>query len=169
MAKSKAPVAKKTTAKPATKKAVAKKAEPKKVTAKPARKVPAVSPSKGMSVDDWIKAKVSGWQAEGVHKVIAIVKKAAPSATVSIKWGQPVFQSDGAFAFVRGAKAHLTVGFWRGFELSDPKGILEGEGKRMAHAKFKSLSEIDEKMLAAWVMQAVKLNAEKGDPSVMER
>jgi hypothetical protein len=93
------------------------------------------------------------------------VKSAAPDATVSIKWGQPVFDIDGPFAFVRAAKAHVTLGFWRGRDLKDSKGILEGEGDRMAHVKLASEAAMDRKTLEAFVREAARLNREKGDPT----
>src|SRR4051812_37032562 len=40
---------------------------------------------------------------------------------------------DAAFAYVAAYKAHAAVGFFHGAELSDPSGLLEGEGKRMRH------------------------------------
>ncbi len=149
--------------KPVAKKAAATKPVATKKSSKP--KVAKVSPSAGLSVEQWVANKSTGWQTKAINKIIEIVREAAKASTVSIKWGQPVFQQGGPFAFVRGAKAHVTMGFWRGAELTDKKGVLEGEGVRMAHVKFKSLEEIDEKMLAAFVVQAVKLNSSKGDPT----
>jgi hypothetical protein len=163
---------------PAAKKAAAKKvaapakAAPKKVAAEaPAAKtavggrmVSKVSPLKGMPVDAFIAEKVSGWQADVVRRLVALVKKVAPEVTATIKWGQPTFELNGPFAYVKPAKAHVTFGFWRGAELTDPKALL-GEGDRMAHLKLKSADGVDEAALGALVRQAVKLNREKGDPT----
>jgi hypothetical protein len=44
--------------------------------------------------------------------------------------------SDAAFAYVNAFKAHVNVGFFRGAELSDPEGLLEGAGKFMRHVKL---------------------------------
>jgi hypothetical protein len=160
MAASKTPAKKASlaTKSPAKQPAAAKKA--------PARSVPKESPLKGMSVDDWREAKVSGWQAEAVKKLCRIVRAAAPGASSSIKWGQPVFESDGPFAFIRPAKTHVTFGFWRGTEIADPKKLLEGSGDRMAHVKFESIEAIDERSLSAMIKEAVRLNREKGSPTL---
>jgi hypothetical protein len=123
------------------------------------------SPLKGMSVDQYIAAKMTGWQAQTAKKLLAFVLEAAPDANVAIKWGQPVFDLNGPFAYLRPAKAHLTFGFWRGKELADPKGLLDSEGARMAHLKLTEACAFDPRAFAALVKQAVKLNREKGDPT----
>ena len=44
---------------------------------------------------------------------------------------------DAAFAYVNAFKAHVNVGFFRGAEIADPKGLLEGTGKFMRHVKLR--------------------------------
>ena len=43
---------------------------------------------------------------------------------------------DAAFGYVNVFKAHVNVGFFRGAEIADPHGILEGTGKFMRHVKL---------------------------------
>ena len=43
---------------------------------------------------------------------------------------------DAAFAYVNAFKAHVNVGFFRGAEIADPEGLLEGTGKFMRHVKL---------------------------------
>jgi hypothetical protein len=124
-----------------------------------------VSPLKGMPIADWVKAKVSGWQARVVTRLLALARRAAPDATVTIKWGQPVFELNGPFAFIKPAKAHVTFGFWRGTELKDPGGVLGGAGDRMKHLKIASPDALDEASLALLVREAAELNRQKGDPT----
>ena len=45
--------------------------------------------------------------------------------------------ADAAFAYVGVFKAHVNVGFFRGAEIADPKGLLEGTGKFMRHVKLR--------------------------------
>jgi hypothetical protein len=45
--------------------------------------------------------------------------------------------SDAAFAYVNAFKGHVNVGFFRGAELADPAGLLEGTGKYMRHVKLR--------------------------------
>ena len=44
---------------------------------------------------------------------------------------------DAAFGYVNVFTAHVNVGFFRGAELADPQGLLEGAGKLMRHVKLK--------------------------------
>ena len=113
------------------------------------------------SVEAWLETKTSGWQGKTVKAVLALVKATAPESTVVIKWGQPVTESNGPMAYVRPATEHVTFGFWRGAELADPDGLLEGEGALMRHLKL-GKGPLDTKRLSAFVKQAVALNAKKG-------
>lgn len=144
-------------AKKAAKKAPAKKAAPAKVVAK-------VSELRGSSLDAYIRGKCSGWQADAVRAIAGLVLKVTPKAVQTIKWAQPVFELAGPFAFIRPAAKHVTFGFWRGAEMKDPKGVLEGDGSRMKHIKLRS-AELDEKLLAGFIREAAALNAAKGDPT----
>jgi hypothetical protein len=137
----------------------------KKVAAKPARRrIPSKSPLAGMSVDSYIASKLKGWQADAVRTLLRIVMGAAPDVEVGIKWAQPVFSILGPFAYIKPASSHVTFGFWRGAELPDPRGLLEG-GARMKHLKLGSLADIDEPTITAFVRDAVALNRAKGDPT----
>jgi len=51
--------------------------------------------------------------------------------------------ADAAFAYVNAFKAHVNVGFFRGAELNDPNGLLEGTGKFMRHVKLRPEGEVD--------------------------
>ena len=51
--------------------------------------------------------------------------------------------TDAAFAYVNAFKAHVNVGFFRGAELADPAGLLEGTGKYMRHVKLRPDCDID--------------------------
>lgn len=44
---------------------------------------------------------------------------------------------DAGFAYVNMFKGHVNVGFFRGAELVDPEGLLEGTGKFMRHVKLR--------------------------------
>ena len=51
--------------------------------------------------------------------------------------------ADAAFAYVNAFKAHVNVGFFRGAEITDPEGILEGNGKFMRHVKLRPGSDFE--------------------------
>jgi hypothetical protein len=48
-----------------------------------------------------------------------------------------------AFAYVNAFKAHVNVGFFRGAEIADPEGLLEGTGKFMRHVKLRPERDFD--------------------------
>ena len=50
---------------------------------------------------------------------------------------------DAAFAYVNAFKAHVNVGFFRGAEIADPEGLLEGAGKFMRHVKLRPERDVD--------------------------
>jgi hypothetical protein len=62
--------------------------------------------------------------------------------------------ADAAFAYVNVFKAHVNVGFFRGAELADPAGLLEGSGKYMRHVRLRTESDIDATALRALIETA---------------
>ena len=51
--------------------------------------------------------------------------------------------ADAAFGYVNAFKAHVNVGFFRGAEIADPEGLLEGTGKFMRHVKLRPDRDAD--------------------------
>jgi hypothetical protein len=116
------------------------------------------------TVDEYI-AGLDGWQKDVATQVRGIVTGAAPEAKESIKWAQPVYEENGPFSYFKAFKNSVNFGFWRGIDIDDPKGLLEGSGDKMRHVKLTGTKDVDEAAFAAFVKQAVKLNQEKGDPT----
>ncbi len=63
---------------------------------------------------------------------------------------------DAAFAYVDAFKAHVNVGFFRGVDLDDPAGQLEGTGKRMRHVKVRWGEPVDDAALNALIVAAYR-------------
>ena len=61
---------------------------------------------------------------------------------------------DAAFAYTSVHATHVNVGFYRGTELPDPAGLLQGSGKWMRHVKLVTGSEVDEDALEALIVAA---------------
>jgi hypothetical protein len=116
------------------------------------------------TVDAYI-AGLEGWKGEVASKVRQIVLEAAPDAVESIKWAQPVYETNGPFCYMKAFENSVNFGFWRGVELEDPKGLLQGTGEKMRHVKLTGIDDVDEAALAGFVRQAVQLNLTKGDPT----
>jgi hypothetical protein len=119
---------------------------------------------RGDTVDAYI-ARQAPHIARIIDALREIVLEAAPAAVESIKWGQPIYDQDGPFAFMRAAKQHVTFGFWRGSNIPDPDARLEGSGSVMRHLKVRSESDIPAEALTAMIQMAIALNREHGDPT----
>lgn len=52
--------------------------------------------------------------------------------------------ADAAFGYVNAFRDHVNVGFFRGAELPDAEGLLEGTGKFMRHVKLRPGQRIDD-------------------------
>jgi hypothetical protein len=50
---------------------------------------------------------------------------------------------DAAFAYVNAFRSHVNVGFFRGAEIPDPGGLLQGRGRFMRHVKLGPGREAD--------------------------
>jgi len=61
---------------------------------------------------------------------------------------------DAAFAYANAFTAHVNVGFFRGAELADPDGLLEGSGRFMRHVKLRPGQPVDEAALQRLVQAA---------------
>lgn len=118
----------------------------------------------GKTVDAYI-TQLEEWQAEIVSKVRTIILEAAPEADESIKWAQPVYEVNGPFAYIKAFKNSVNFGFWRGLDIHDPHGLLQGTGEKMRHIRLTSLEDIDSEAFTDFIHQAVKLNLSKGDPT----
>ena len=77
-----------------------------------------------------------------------------------------MWESGGPFVYVKAFPRSVNIGFWRGAQLQDPAGILEGSGDRMKHVAIRSADTIPADAIRAWVREAVALNAEQGNPTM---
>ncbi len=138
-----------------------------KARAKPITKAKASARALGKTVDDYARGLAHAWQRDVVAKLRAIVKKAAPKALESIKWGQPVYEIGGPFAYIKAFASGLNFGFWRGVELPDPRKLLAGAGDRMRHVKIteSTWKAVPEDALEALGREAAALNERHGDPT----
>jgi len=117
------------------------------------------------TIDEYIASLGGDWRAETVAELRRVVDAAAPEARGTIKWAQPVWESNGPFAYVKAFGRSVNIGFWRGVQLDDPAGILEGDGDRMKHITLREGDAVAADELAAFVRQAVALNRELGSPA----
>jgi hypothetical protein len=63
---------------------------------------------------------------------------------------------DAGFGYVNVFTAHVNVGFFKGAELPDQAGLLQGNGKYMRHVKLRSDAKVDEAALRALIKNAYR-------------
>jgi hypothetical protein len=69
--------------------------------------------------------------------------------------GQPTAcVGDAAFAYVDAFRDHVNVGFFRGAEIADPDGLLEGTGRFMRHVKLGPHRDTDTAVLRRLIQTA---------------
>lgn len=91
-----------------------------------------------------------------IRKLRAFVKRVAPELEESVKWGNGCWLKDGdPIAYVYTAPDHTQFGFIAGSALRDPRGVLLGAGKWVRHVRLLKAADIDEKVCADLLGQAV--------------
>ncbi len=93
---------------------------------------------------------------EHLETLRALVKKAAPGARESMKWGMPYYEMKGGFCALYTSNTYAALNIMAPPEkLDDPEGKLEGTGKTMRHLKVRSAEDIDDASILRWVKTAV--------------
>jgi hypothetical protein len=95
------------------------------------------------AIDHWMKEHSDELGAIACHW-FEVMRKCGSDVRELLHDGHPTAcVNDAAFAYVNAFKAHVNVGFFRGAEIADPEGLLEGTGKFMRHVKLKPGSDVD--------------------------
>jgi hypothetical protein len=105
---------------------------------------------------------VDVWMREHSHELGAIAQRwfevmrvCGDDVRELLHDGQPTAcVGDAAFAYVDAFRAHVNVGFFRGAEIADPDGLLEGTGKFMRHVKLGPDRDVDATALRQLIQTA---------------
>jgi hypothetical protein len=99
------------------------------------------------AIDHWMKEHSDELGAIACHW-FEVMRKCGSDVRELLHDGHPTAcVNDAAFAYVNSFKAHVNVGFFRGAEIADPEGLLEGTGRFMRHVKLKPGSYVDASVL----------------------
>ena len=99
------------------------------------------------AVDRWM-TEHSGELGAIAKRWFDVMRRCGSDVRELLHDGAPtVCVGDAAFAYVNAFKAHVNVGFFRGAEIADPEGLLEGDGRFMRHVKLRPDEDIDVKAL----------------------
>jgi hypothetical protein len=95
------------------------------------------------SIDAWMKQH-TGELGEVAKHWFGVMRTCGGDVREVLHDGHPTAcVADAAFAYVNAFKAHVNVGFFRGAEIADPEGLLEGTGKFMRHVKLSPTRDFD--------------------------
>jgi hypothetical protein len=112
------------------------------------------------AVETWL-ARQSGELGDLARKWYARVRASGLDVLEMMHDGWPTAcVRDVPFAYVNVARAHVTIGFFLGADLEDPKHLLEGTGKRMRHVKLKPDKPLDPKALGALIQASYEKTRE---------
>jgi len=110
-----------------------------------------------MTVDEFVKHKVSVEHRGTVATIRQVTREAAPEAKEVITYGTLGWKRKGIIAVINPTKKYLTVAFLRGAEFEDKYRMLEGVGKVQKLVKIK-YNEVDTTALRYYIRQAVKFD-----------
>ena len=117
----------------------------------PARKM------KGYATFDLYLADQPAKNQRLIRALRAFVTRTAPKLTESVKWGNGCWlKGKEPVSYVYSAPTYVQFGFFRGSALTDPRGLLEGQGQYVRHIKVRTIADIDEAAFGALLRQAAK-------------
>jgi hypothetical protein len=118
------------------------------------------------AVDRWM-AEHSGELGVISKRWFEVMRSCGDDVRELLHDGQPTAcVDDAAFAYVDAFSAHVNVGFFRGAELADPAGLLEGTGRFMRHVKLRPAEDVDATALKRLIHAAyadIKRRLKAGD------
>lgn len=89
------------------------------------------------AIEAWIKAHPGELGAIAKHW-FEVMRRCGDDVREVLHDGHPtVCIADAAFGYVNVFTEHVNVGFFRGAEIDDSEGLLEGTGKFMRHVKVR--------------------------------
>lgn len=118
--------------------------------------------SEDSSFDDLLKLGQPAQQA-CMRRLRALILELHPDACEVVRLGEraatygvgPKKMSEG-YAYIMPHTEWVNLGFYRGADLPDPAGVLEGTGAKLRHVKIRSLADIERAPIRALLVAALK-------------
>lgn len=108
------------------------------------------------SVDEYVDL-LSNPQKDVAVRLRGIVRTHFPQLREDVKWHVPVYSiGTTPIVSIEGFKAHVNLKFFKGAELDDRAGLLEGTGKGVRHVKFRSTEDVDEGKIRDLIDEAIE-------------
>ncbi len=98
-------------------------------------------------------------QRDIAERIDALALKTLPGLQRAVKWGMAYYGVDGGWCFASGAfVGHVKLMFIRGTDLKpEPPVTPVAMGKATRGVELRSVADVDEKQLTAWMKQAAKM------------
>jgi hypothetical protein len=97
-----------------------------------------------------------------VSELDALVRTTDPRLVASLKWGNLTYHREQNVCAIVAHRNHVNLQLWPGAGIADPKGLLEGSGKRMRHVKLVPGVDLDRQALIAMVRATATLCESRG-------
>jgi hypothetical protein len=95
------------------------------------------------AIEDWMREH-SGELGAIARRWFEVMRVCGDDVRELLHDGHPTAcVGDAAFGYVNAFTAHVNVGFFRGAEIADPAGLLEGTGRFMRHVKLRPERDVD--------------------------
>jgi hypothetical protein len=118
--------------------------------------------------DAYVRA-LTGWRRDCVETLRAAVRKVR-GLDETVKWGHLVYASNGPVLLIRAEDERVLFGFWRGQRLRAIEPRLKPGGQyEMATLELREGDAVTPAVAARLAREAVRLNAEEGDPTRVPR
>ena len=114
--------------------------------------------AKHATVDEYISALLDALREVAV-RTRQVVDAQFPEGAAAIRWAHPTWSlgKEPVCYLKMATPKHLTFGFWKGASIEDRSGRLETSGEVMAHAKLRTVDDVDPALFRDWIRQAVSL------------
>ncbi len=112
-------------------------------------------------VDQYISKSQPFAQPVLIH-LRALVHKACPQVSETIKWGMPYFEYRGMLCHMAAFNHHCAFGFWKASLMKDAEMLVENNGKAMGHSgKITALADLPaDRVMIDRIHDAMRLNEE---------
>lgn len=105
------------------------------------------------AIDEWFGAR--GELGAIARRWFEVMRECGDDVRELLHDGHPTAcLGDASFGYTNAFTSHVNIGFFRGAELDDPDGILEGTGKFMRHVKIRPEDQINQRALTDMIRRA---------------
>ncbi len=124
-----------------------------------------INPDASQKITDYIN-KVDG----EFHEILVHLRKIITALEIGLvedwKWGAPNFYNTGMVCWLASFKKHVGINLFNGSLITDKYNLFEKhyENRINRMIKFTSLSEVNDKQLTYYLLEAVKINKQGKKP-----